>query len=132
MIVAGGQDAALVQPLHYHIQRNTLKRPLENLPDDRGRVLVDQQAVAVVRVLPVAVGRTRPHKLPVPHGLILLCPDLLADVGGVSLVYHIFQRDNQVISAVFNVLAVKLVVDGNKPYTMEREILLSKFSLENI
>ena len=90
MIVTGGHNAALVQPLYDHVQRNALKRPLENLPNNRGRVLIDQQAVAVVRVLPIAVGRTRPYKLSVPHGLILLCPHLLADVGGVSLVNHIF------------------------------------------
>ena len=101
MIVARGHNAALVQPFHDHVQRNAVKRPLENLPDNRGRVLVDQQAVAVVRGLPVAIGWTRPHKLPVPHGLILLCPNLLADVGGVSLVNHIFQGHNQVIAAVF-------------------------------
>ena len=125
MIVTGGHNAALIQPLHDHIQRNAVNRPLENLPDDGGRDLVDQQTVAVVRVLPVAVGWTRPHKLPVFHGLILLCPDLPADVGGVSLIYHIFQRHDQMIAASFGILTVKLVVDGDKPHPMEGKILLN-------
>ena len=120
-------DLPAVIFLHFQVFRpgqNPFDKTL--LEASNGRcVLVDQQTVAVVRVLPVAVGGPRPYKFSIPHGLILLCPNLLADVGGVCLIYHVFQRHNQMIAAVFRILAVKLVVDGDKAHSMEREILLN-------
>lgn len=58
--MTGGWNIRFIQQLHDYIQRYTVSDPPENLPDSRSGVLVDQQAVAVVRVLPVAVGRPRP------------------------------------------------------------------------
>ena len=117
------KDIRLVQSFDNYVQRHTISSPLENLPDDRSGIFIDQQAVTVIRVLPIAVRRPTADKLSIPHGLTLLCLDLPADVSGVSLIYHIFQRHDQVTAAVFCVLTVVLVVHSNEAHTMKRKIL---------
>ena len=91
-VVSRGHNTFRVQTLGHFIKGNAIRRPLKKKPDDRCGVLIDQQTVAVIRVLPVAIGGPSANKFPIPHGLILLCPDFLADVGSVCLVYHVFQR----------------------------------------
>ena len=45
---------------------------------------------------------------------MLLRPHLFANISRISLVYHVFQRHNQMVPIVFRVCAVKLVVDRDK------------------
>ena len=121
-VVAGGEDISLIQPPDNHVQRGTVRRPPENLPDYGGGILVHKQAVAVLRVLPVTVRRPGPHKLSRHHAPLELEPCLTAGLKSVSLVHDILDGQGKAASAA-GVLAVIPVIDGNKSDMMERKIV---------
>ena len=129
--MAGRGIAVSIQPFYHIIQGYAVCRPLEDLPDDGGSIFVDKQLVAVIRGFLIPVGRARTDESAVLHGLPLLGFYLFADVGGVCLVYHIFQRHNQVAAGAFLILAVILVVDRDKPDLMQREIFFDIISAVN-
>ena len=52
-------DALLIQPLCNAKHAHSGEKPVENIADNGGGRLVDEQAAVVIRVLAIAVGRER-------------------------------------------------------------------------
>ena len=124
LVVAGGEDACLVQPHGDGIEASALGSPTEHPLHHDGGNGVDDKLVAIVLGLQVAVGSTRTDEFAVPHGLPLLRPDLAPDVQSVGFVYHVPQRDDDTGMGIFRVGGVEVFVDRNKADVVDAEILL--------
>ena len=80
LVVAGGENASLVQPHGNGIEASALGSPAEHPLHHNGGNRVDDKLVAIVLRFQIAVGSTRTDELAVLHGLPLLRPDLAPDV----------------------------------------------------
>ena len=54
-----------------------------------------------------------------------LSPNFFADIGGISFIYQIFQRNRNMAAIVVRVFTIVLIVDSDKTDIMERKILLN-------
>ena len=97
---------------------------MEDVTDSRRGFFIHDQLVAVLRIFAVAIGRTCADIIAGFHALAGLRPDFAADVGGVCLVYHVFERQDNMLPAVLVCFTVILVIDGDKTYLPDRKIFL--------
>ena len=124
LVVAGGEDASLVQPHGDGIEASALGSPSEHPLYHNGGNGVDDKLVAIILRFQITVGSTRTDELSVLHGLPLLRPDLASDVQSVGFVYHVPQRDGDTGMGIFRVGGVEVFVDRNEADTADAEILL--------
>ena len=94
LVVAGGENALLIQPHGDGIEASALGSPAEHPLHHNGGNRVDDKLVAIVLRFQIAVGSTRTDELAVLHGLPLLRPDLAPDVQSVGFAYHVPQRND--------------------------------------
>ena len=118
-----GEDPALVQLPGDFLRAGPVDAAAVNLPDHMGGVLVDDQMILVIRVLPVAVDRTGPHVVPVFSLALQGAPGLYRDIMAVGVVEQIFQRHVQVVPGAL-MGGVDSVIDGDEADAIFRENLL--------
>ncbi len=93
----------------------------ENIPHHLCGKGVYCQTVFILRVLPISVNRKGAHKV-APFSLYRkLAPDFYGNVTAVRLVYQIFKGNQQTIHLSAFVLAVIIVVNGDKAYAKKRK-----------
>ena len=124
LVVAGGEDASLVQPHGDSIEASTIVSPTEHPLHHNGGNGVDDKLVAIVLGFQIAVGSTRADELAVLHGLPLLRPDLSPDVQSVGFVYHVPQRNDDTGMGILRGGGVEVFIDRNKTDAADAEILL--------
>ena len=125
LVVAGGEDASLVQPHGDGIEASALGSPAEHPLHHNGGNRVDDKLVAIVLRFQIAVGSTRTDELAVLHGLPLLRPDLAPDVQSVGFVYHVPQRNDDTGMGVLRGDGIEVFIDRNKADVADAEILLN-------
>ena len=123
LVVAGGEDASLVQPHGDGIEASALGSPAEHPLHHNGGNRVDDKLVAIVLRFQIAVGSTRTDELAVLHGLPLLRPDLASDVQSVGFVYHVPQRNDDTGMGVLRGDGIEVFIDRNKADITDAEIL---------
>ena len=123
LVVAGGEDASLVQPHGDGIQASALGSPTKHPLHHDGGNGVDDKLVAIVLGFQIAVGSTRTDELAVLHGLPLLRPDLAPDVQSVGFVYHVPQRNDDTGMGILWGGGVEVFIDRNKADITDAEIL---------
>ena len=111
-----------LQPSPDKVRAVTLQRPLEYLPNNGNRFLVDQQVVFVLRVFPVAEGGKAAGKLAFLRFQQIRGMNLLGDILAVHLVEDVLERGD-VIAFPHGVDAV---VHGDVPHTVTREEVLDE------
>ena len=124
LVVAGGENARLIQPHGDGIQASALGSPAEHPLHHDGGNGVDDKLVAIVLRFQITVGSTRTDELAVLHGLPLLRPDLAPNVQSVGFVYHVPQRDDDTGMGILRVGGVEVFIDRNKADAADAEILL--------
>ena len=117
-----GEDPALVQLPGDFLRAGPVDAAAVNLPDHMGGVLVDDQMILVIRVLPVAVDRTGPHVVPVFSLALQGAPGFYRDIMAVGVVEQVFQRHVQIVPGAF-MGGVDAVIDGDEAYTVLGENL---------
>ena len=124
-VVAWRRNSHFIEITDNAVQRYALISPFKNLFHNRGRILVDQQLVTVIRVFPVAIGCPCADIIAVFHGLSCLRLDLPAYIQGIGFIYHIFQGEHNAAVKVAGVRCVKLIRDRNKTDIVRVKILLN-------
>ena len=124
LVVAGGEDASLVQPHGDGIEASALGSPSEHSLYHNGGNGVDDKLVAIVLRFQITVGSTRTDEFAVFHGLSLLRPDLAPNVQSVGFVYHVPQRDDDTGMGILRLGGVEVFVDRNEADIADAEILL--------
>ena len=125
LVVAGGEDASLVQPHGDGIEASALGSPSEHPLYHNGGNGVDDKLVAIILRFQITVGSTRTDEFAVLHGLPLLRPDLAPDVQSVGFVYHVPQRDDDTGMGVLRGDGIEVFIDRNKADVADAEILLN-------
>ena len=124
LVVAGGENARLIQPHGDGIQASTLGSPTEHPLHHNGGNGVNDKLVAIVLRFQITVGSARADELAVFHGLPLLRPDLAPDVQSVGFVYHVPQRDDDTGMDILRGSGVEVFIDRNEADAADTEILL--------
>ena len=124
LVVAGGEDASLVQPHGDGIEASALGSPAEHPLHHNGGNGVDDKLVAIILRFQITVRSTRTDELAVLHGLPLLRPDLAPDVQSVGFVYHVPQRNDDTGMGILRGGGVEVFIDRNEADTTDAEILL--------
>ena len=98
---------------------DSFQLPLEHIPYHTGGVFIYQQAVAVLRVLPVAKNSKRADEISALAFDFKLAPCFHRGIPAICLVYEVFERDDQLIRFHVAVQTVIVVVDCDKTHTKE-------------
>ena len=123
LVVAGSEDASLVQPHGDGIEASALGSPTEHPLHHNSGNRVNDKLVTIVLGFQITVGSTRTDELSVLHGLPLLRPDLAPNVQSVGFVYHVPQRDDDTGTGVLRGGGVEVFIDRNKADITDAEIL---------
>ena len=100
------------------------EKPVENIADNGGSRLVNQQPTVVVRVFAVAVGRERADEFALAALQVKRSADFIGDIVRVLVIEDVAERHDQAVRRARVGNAVDALAQRDEPHVQQRKRVL--------